>query len=230
MSLDKRPVLVSKSRNDDSPMRKTDQVNLARVSPEERARIKRTFSALEKRGVRAFFAADRKSALAVLLQHLPRGAAVAHGSSTTLHEIGLVDYLSRPQCGYRYLNTEWLIESDPGSRARLRARRSLESEYFLGSVQALCETGEAIGVDASGSRQAFYVYGPPHVIWVCGLNKLVPTLADGLRRVREVALPLEDRRIKQAGGWGSQIGKLVIYESEQPGRITLILVRQSLGF
>lgn len=203
---------------------------MKRINPEERARIKRTFSALEKRGVRALFAAERKSALAVLLQCLPHGAAVAHGGSTTLHEIGLVDHLSRPECGYRYLNIEWMIANEPEARVQLRARSLLEAGYFLGSVQALCETGEVVGADASGSQQAAYVYGPPHVIWVCGLNKLVPTLADGLRRVHEVALPLEDRRIKQAGGKGSHIGKLVIYENEQPGRITLILVGQSLGF
>jgi hypothetical protein len=206
-------------------------MNLQQVSIEDRARIKRTFSALKKRGVRAFFATDRKAALAALLQqHLPRGAKVAHGSSTTLHEIGLVDYLSQPDCGYRYLNAEWQIENDPESNVRPRARLSIDSEYFLGSVQAVCETGEVIGADAIGSRQAFYIYGPPHVIWVCGLNKLVPTLADGLRRVREVALPLEDQRIKRAGGEGSRIGKLVIYENEQPGRTALILVGQSLGF
>ncbi len=211
-------------------MSERDQVNLERVNPEERARIKRTFSALEKRGVRALFAADRKSALAALLQLLPSGAAVAHGSSTTLREIGLVDYLSQPDCGYRYLNIEWLTEYNPERRESTHAKILFESEYFIGSMQALCETGEAIGADSSGSRQAFYVFGPPHVIWVCGLNKLVPTLADGLRRVREVALPLEDRRVKQVGGEGSRIGKLVIYENERPGRITLILVGQSLGF
>jgi hypothetical protein len=87
-----------------------------------------------------------------------------------------------------------------------------------------------IGADRGGSRQAFYIYGPPNVIWVAGLNKLVPTLDDGLRRLQEVALPLEDQRVKQTGGAGSYIGKLVIYERERPGRITLVLVGESLGF
>ena len=45
-----------------------------------------------------------------------------------------------------------------------------------------------------------------------------------------VALPLEDRGSKQRGGKGSRIGKLVVYEYEQPGRISLILVGQSLGY
>ena len=85
------------------------------------------------------------------------------------------------------MNAEWRAESDPGKRARLRAKLSLDSDYYLGSVQAIYETGEVLGADSSGSRQAFYVYGPPHVIWVAGINKLVSTLPDGFRRVREVA-------------------------------------------
>jgi len=87
-----------------------------------------------------------------------------------------------------------------------------------------------IAADASGSRQAFYVYGPSHVIWVAGINKLVPTVEAGIRRVREVALPLESERMRRGGGTGSSIGKLVVYERERPGRTTLILVGENLGF
>ncbi len=194
------------------------------------ARIERTFVALEARGFRALFVADRNEALAKVLGLIPKGSAVAHGTSTTLIEIGLVDLLRKPDSGYRYLNLDWQAEDDAERRRRLRANRSVESDYFLGSVQAICETGEVIGADASGSRQAFYAYGPPHVIWVAGINKLVPDLEAGLRRVRGVALPQEDRRMKSVGAKGSYVGKLVIYERENPGRITLILVGESLGF
>jgi len=195
-----------------------------------RARVERTFAALEERGVHAVFASDGKAALETVLGIIPMGSAVAHGTSTTLQQMGLVDHLKQPKSGYRYLNLEWQAENDATLRSRLRGRLSLESDYFLGSVQAICETGEVIGADASGSRQAFYTFGPPHVIWVAGMNKFVSTMEDGLRRVREVALPQEDRRMKQTGAPGSYIGKLVIYERERPGRITLVLVGESMGF
>lgn len=176
------------------------------------------------------FARDRREALTTVLRMIPKGALVAHGTSTTLVEIGFVDLLKRPDSGYRYLNAEWQVEKDAAKRARLRARLSVESEYYLGGVQAICETGEVLGADASGSRQAFYTYGPPHVIWVAGVNKLVADADAGVRRVREVALPLEDKRIRSAGGGGSFVGKLVFYERERPGRITLVLVGETLGF
>jgi L-lactate utilization protein LutB len=200
------------------------------LGPEERTRIERTFAALEERGVRALFVADRRAALEQVLNLIPRGASIAHGKSTTLEEIGLVDYLSQANPGYRYLNAEWLAEHDAERRSRMRASLSLGSDYFLGGVQAICETGEVVCVDATGSRQAFYVYGPPHVIWVAGTNKLVPTLDDGVRRARDIALPLEDQRIRRGGGPGSFVGKLVVYERERPGRIGLMLVGESLGF
>lgn len=205
-------------------------MSLETLGPEERARVDRTFEALRTRGVEPLFAKDRREALATVLARIPAGSAVAHGTSTTLIEIGFVDRMKAPDSPYRYRNAEWTRENDAARRGRLRATLSLEADWYLGSVQAVCETGEVVGADATGSRQAFYVYGPPHVLWVAGINKLVPDLEAGMRRVREVALPLEDKRMKAAGASGSSIGKLVVYERERPGRITLVLVGEALGF
>lgn len=201
-----------------------------RLPAEERGRIERTFAAPRPRGVDPVFVANRNEALANILARIPKGANVAHGSSTTLTQVGFVGYMRRPDSEYRYLNAEWTKENDPANRARLRARPTMEADYYLGSVQAICETGEVIAADAGGSRQVGYVYGPPHVIWVAGTNKLVPTVEAGLRRLREVALPLEDQRMKDVGAPGSNIGKIVIYERERPGRISLVLVGEALGF
>jgi len=198
--------------------------------PIDQVRIERVFAALKERGIAPILVDSGKGALSTILSLIPEGSSVAHGHSTTLEEIGFVDYIKREDSGYRYLNAEWLRENDASARARLRGRLSIEADYFLGSVSAICETGEAIAADAGGSRQAFYVFGPPHVIWVVGVNKIVPTLEEGIRRLREVALPREDRRMKESGGKGSFIGKMVIFERERPGRITLVLVKEKLGY
>ncbi len=196
----------------------------------ERARVERTFAALRARGVEPVFVRDRAAALAKVLEMLPKHGLISHGTSATLIEIGLVDDLKRPDCGYRYGNSAWQAEPDAAKRGRTRARITAESDAFLGGVQAICETGEVVCADATGSRQAGYVYGPPLVIWVAGVNKLVASLEDGLRRIREVALPQEDARMKQAGAAGSYVGKLVIYERERPDRLHLVLVGEKLGF
>ncbi|HYM41082.1 MAG TPA: lactate utilization protein, partial [Thermoplasmata archaeon] len=176
------------------------------------------------------FVPDRSAALAKVLGMLPKGGLVCHGASATLQEIGLVDALTAQDSGVRYGNLEWQAEPEMAKRMRLRARLTAESDVFLGSVQAICETGEVVSADATGSRQAGYIFGPPKIIWVAGMNKLVPTLDDGIRRLREVALPQEDARMKRTGAPGSYVGKLVIYERERPGRIHLVLVGESLGF
>src|SRR2546425_10658877 len=195
-----------------------------------RMRIERTFSALRERGITPIFVLDRRAALDELRKLIPKGAAVAHGSSTTLQEIGFIDHLKDVTSEYRYLNPEWQAEHDPTRRARIRAKLSVEADYFLGSVQTISQQGEGIAADASGSRPAFYVDGPSHVIWVAGINKLVPTVEAGIRRGREVALPRESERGRRGGGTGGYIGKLVVYERERPGRTTLILGGENLGF
>jgi L-lactate utilization protein LutB len=212
------------------PLEKHPHPDLEGLEPEERSRIERTFAALLSRGVEPTFVADRQAALTKVLDMIPSGSLVAHGTSATLAEIGLIDVMKAPGSGFRYGNLEWLAEADVAKRMRLRARITAGADVFLGSVQAICETGEVVCADASGSRQAGYLFGPPRVIWVAGVNKLVATLEDGLRRLREVALPLEDARMKKAGAPGSYVGKLVIYERERPGRISLVLVGEALGY
>lgn len=204
--------------------------NLETLPPDDRARVERTFAALRERGVEPRFVPDRRAALAAVLSLLPKGGLVSHGTSTTLIEIGLVDALKAPDSSFRYGNAEWQAEDDPMRRGRVRARVTAESDVFLGSVQAVCETGEVVAADATGSRQMGYVYGPPKVIWVAGMNKLVPDMATALRRLHEIALPLEDARMRRAGAPGSSIGKIVLYERETPGRIALVLVGEKLGF
>ncbi len=200
------------------------------LPPQDRARIERTFAALRERGVEPVFVPNRAAAKAKVLAMLPKGSLVAHGTSTTLIEIGLVDALRSPDAGVRYGNLEWMAEPDAAKRLRARARITAASDVFLGSVQAICETGEVIAADASGSRQAGYIFGPSKVIWVAGTNKLVPSVEAGLRRLREVALPQEDARMRKAGAAGSFIGKIVVYERERPGRVHLVLVGETLGF
>ena len=57
------------------------------------------------------------------------------------------------------------------------------------------------------------------------------TLEDGLRRIREYSLPLESARTKVVYGQASAVNKLLIVGGEaHPGRITIVLVKQLLGF
>ena len=125
-----------------------------------------------------------------------------------------------------------MSEKDPAKQRSLRVMAT-GAEYFIGSVQAVAETGEVVVVSASGSQIPAYAFNARNIVWVVGTQKIVPSLEEALRRVREHALPLESARMKTQGFPGSIIGKILILEREVPqlGRnLTMILVNQKLGF
>lgn len=192
--------------------------------------IARTVEAIKERGMEALVVEGKAAALAKLKELIPAGASVMEGSSTTLDEVGFTDYLKSGRHPYKNLKEAIVAEKDQAKQARLRAQATL-ADYFLGSVQAVTHDGVVISCDASGSRTGPYSFGPGKVILVAGVNKLVPTAEDGLRRIREHCVPLEDQRMKKVGYPGTTLARILITEHELfRGRTTLILVKEKLGF
>ncbi|MBO0784417.1 MAG: LUD domain-containing protein, partial [Ktedonobacteraceae bacterium] len=104
-------------------------------------------------------------------------------------------------------------------------------DVLVGSVQAITEAGEVLIASASGSQLSAAACGAGKVLWVVGTHKLVGTLSDGLRRIRHYCLPLESERAQHAYGQPSAINKLLtIHAEHESGRITIVLVKQQLGF
>jgi len=193
--------------------------------------VKKVMEAVKPRGISPEFVNTKEDALERLTELIPSGAEVNTGLSTTLKEIGFVDLLKSGKHAWKNWKEIILAEKDEAKQMELR-RRSVLSEYFLGSVHAIAETGELVIASGSGSQLPAYVYTSNNVIWVAGTQKIVPTLNDAIKRVREYSLPLEDARMKREGYPGSTIGKLLIFEREiDPDRkLTLILVNEKLGF
>jgi hypothetical protein len=201
------------------------------VEQADQAVVRNTSAALEGRGFHIEFLNNKAEALERLKNFIPSGAEVMTGSSTTLKEIGFVEFLSSGKHPWNNLKEKIVSETDLKKQAELR-KKSLTAEYFLGSVHAVTQSGQVIIASATGSQLSSYVYASNNVIWVVGTQKIVPNLDEGLRRIREYVLPLEDQRMKQAGFRGSTIAKILIYEKETlPFRkITLIFVNEKLGF
>ena len=193
--------------------------------------IKRTIEALKVRAVQVEFLPSKEEALKRLLALIPSGAEVMTGSSTTLQQIGFVDLLKSGNHPWKNLKEAITKEKDPAKQMELR-KKSTTSEYFLGSVHAVTQAGQVITASNTGSQLPSYAYSSNHVIWIVGAQKIVLNLAEGLQRIQEYCLPLEDNRMKQAGLKGSAIGKILIFEREAlPNRrITLIFVNEKLGF
>jgi L-lactate utilization protein LutC len=197
-----------------------------------RETVDRTITALKSRGISAELAPNRREALELVTRLIPAGAELMTASSKTLDQIGFLALLKSGEYHWTSQNDVMSAEKDPAKRAELR-RRNVNVDYFLGSVHAISETGETIVASASGSQIPSYAFTSKNVIWVAGTQKIVPSLEEGLRRVRGHSLNLEIARMKSLGFPGSMITKILIVEREpaQLGRkVSMILVNEKLGF
>jgi L-lactate utilization protein LutB len=208
----------------------------AQVDPEKWNRLPsdsevvQTVEAIGRRGIAVVRAKNGKIALEILKDLIPPEAEVMYGSSTTLVEIGYDTYVNSDESRWKDLHRAIVAENDEEKRRELR-RKSVTADYFISGANAIARSGEIVACDKSGSRVGAWPNGAAHLIIVSGTNKIAPTLDHALRRVWEYACPLENVRAKRAYGAPSQIGKCVILANEEiEGRVTLILIDESLGY
>jgi hypothetical protein len=195
--------------------------------------IHRAVESVKARGIHTETVDTKEAALERVQALIPPGCVVMTGGSVTLREIGFEEILISGNHPWRNFKADLLAEKDPVKQSIMRREGTL-AEFFLGSVNALAETGELVFASGSGSQLPAYAYSSRNVIWVVGAQKITPTLEDALRRVREYVLPLEDQRQKSLGNKaGSRINRILIIEGEPAylrRNLTLILVNQVLGF
>lgn len=196
----------------------------------DKTTIEKTVEAIGSRNIGVILVDTAEEALRAIVDLIPEGGEVMHGTSTTLIEVGFDRVLKENPKGWQDYHAVITAENDTEKRHALR-RKSVAADYFLSGVQAIIESGEVVACDKTGSRTGAWPHAAAHLILVSGANKIVPTLDDAFRRCREVALPLEEQRARHVYGTGSYIGKYVILEREDTdGRITLVLIREPLGY
>jgi LUD domain len=192
-------------------------------------RVRRTAASLERRGMTVLHARDGAEAKRIVLGLIPDGAQVHHGASQTLEVTGITDAL---ETSGRYDPVRPRIWSmDRATQADEIRRLSAAPDVMLGSVHAVTETGSLLAASMGGSQLGPYVAGAGRVILVVGTQKIVADLDEGLRRIEEYSFPLEDARAQAAYGINSGVNKVLIINREVvPGRITVVLVDEVLGF
>jgi L-lactate utilization protein LutC len=104
-------------------------------------------------------------------------------------------------------------------------------DVIVGSAHAVTETGSLVVASASGSQLPGYAGAAMRAIWIVGAQKVVPDLSTALRRVEDHCQPLESARAQEAYGRPSAINRLLILNAEpSPGRGTVLLLREAIGF
>ena len=191
--------------------------------------ITRTVQALEAHGMRAVVFESGEEARNYVLDLIPSGAEVYNSPSRTLELIGLTEDIEH-STRFQSVRAQLLSLDRVTQRTEMR-KLGASPDVLVGSVHAITEQGEILIASAVGSQLGPAASGAGMVIWVVGTQKLVRTLEAGFRRIREYSLPLERERTQRVYGQVSAINKLLIVSGEAyPGRITIVLVKQNLGF
>ncbi len=194
--------------------------------------LQKTTQALQEKGYVVDVVKTGAEALEKIKMLIPENASVMNGSSVTLETIGFVDYLKSDQHRWNNLHAAIVAEQDPAKQAHLRKQAEL-SDYYLGSVHALVETGEFVIASNTGSQLPHVVYTSPNLIFVVSTKKIVADLTNAMNRLHEYIMPLEDQHMKEKYNVGTAANKVLIFNGENPmfqRKINFILVEESLGF
>lgn len=191
--------------------------------------IESTIAALRNNNIEAFLVENRHEANRKLFELLPEKAEVMNMTSETLKAIDAVNEILESG-EYHAVRNELNTLDRKTDDVKMRKLGSAP-EWVVGSVHAVTEDGHVLIASMRGSQLPAYAYGSRRVIWVVGAQKIVKDIGEGMRRIYEHSLPLENERIKKSAGVSSAVNKILIFNREvTPGRVTMILVNEVLGF
>jgi len=199
------------------------------TDPAPAQRLERAAEALNAHGFTVEILDDAAAARARVRDLIPEGASVFTAASETLRLSGIDEDIN---ASGRYEAVKPRVLAMDRVAAADDFRRLLASpDVVIGSVAALTETGSLVAASGSGSQLPAYSGGAGRAIWIVGAQKVVPDLGTALRRVEDHALPLESARTREAYGWPSAVNRLLILNAEpRPGRATVLLLREAIGF
>jgi hypothetical protein len=191
--------------------------------------IERTVQALKANGIEALVAVNAEEARQLFFERVPAGAEVFLGASVTLETLGITDEIDSSG-RYNALRPK-MRAMDRATQGREIRKLGAGPDYAAGSVHAVTETGQVLIASNSGSQLGPYVSGAGKVIWVVGAQKLVRNLEEGMRRIEEYIVPREEVHMQQLYNAHTYPSKILVVNREiKPGRITMIIVREELGF
>ena len=202
-------------------------------------RCQLAIATLKANGFEVIYADNSQEALEKTLSFIPKDATVGIGGSVTVREIGLVEALERQG---NTIFADWGKPLELEEKLRKR-RAGLTSDVYLTSSNAITLHGQLVNIDGTGNRVSAMIFGPKKTIIIAGANKLVDTLDEAFARVRNIAGPLNGRRLNlktpcaltgQCNNCDSpdRMCKVSVVIEKRPALsdITIILVGESLGY
>ena len=173
--------------------------------------IDETIKNLKARGFDACYFDKSQDAVSYLTSSL-KGETIGFGGSMTLEALNLFKLLSENNSVFSHWSQEPID-------AR---KKSSEAEVYITSANAVAQTGEIINIDGTGNRVASTLFGKKKVYIIVGVNKIAEDYDKALWRARNVASPLNARRLNK--NTPCVKGELRCYDCKSPERICRALV------
>ncbi len=199
---------------------------------------KHVIANLKKRGMEGYYCATGREAADLAMSLMEDHSTVAWGGSMTLSESGMMDALRASD----HTLIDRMTAKTPEERKEIYARTVMSDYYFM-STNAITYEGELVNIDGNGNRVACLIHGPSHVIILAGMNKLASDVESAVKRVHECAAPPNGVRLHtntpcaKTGVCGMCLSPdcmccdtVVVRMSRTPGRIKVILIGESLGY
>lgn len=173
-------------------------------------KIKKTILALQRNNMKGYFVQDPDELIELLGTLIQPGERVGCGDSITLEETGVFEYL-------RNGSFTFYDKHEPGltsAEKRQLYLKNFDAETFITGTNAVTIDGKLYNIDGNGSRVAPMLYGPRQVLVVIGTNKLVDDIEDGIDRTRQIAAPLDAKRLNKTTPC-VKLGKCIDCKHEQ---------------
>ena len=191
--------------------------------------IKRTAQALEANGIKTLIAENAEDARRLFFELVPDEAEVFLGASVTLETLGIQNEIDKS--GRFDALRPKMFAMNRETQGREIRKLVGARDYAAGSVHAVTEDGHVLIASNTGSQLGAYATSAGKVIWVVGAQKLVKDLNEGMKRIEEYVVPLEEEHMQTLYKASTAVSKLLIINREiRPGRITMIIVKEKIGF
>jgi len=190
----------------------------------------------KKHGFEVIFVSNKEEAMGVAMSFIKPGMRVGLGGSTSVAQIGLLEYVTSLQDITLFNQYEKGISMEENTHRR---RQGILSDLYICGTNALTRDGALVNADGSGNRVAAQIFGPKKVLIIAGKNKIVENVEEGFKRIQEVASPLNIARMNNTAiAMGKEprynlnnIGNKFAYiNGDEEGRTTIIIVDEDLGF
>jgi len=201
-------------------------------------KIEKLIANFQLRNIEVIYVDALQCAINEILYLVPTDVSVGIGHSATLQKMDITKTLS--DRGNTVFDKELAKNKE---ECKVLKKKALLADWYITGSNAISVDGRIVNVDHSGNRVAAITFGPDNVIIVVGVNKIVDIWEEAIKRVKNIACPLNAKmagfnppcvklnKCMDCTSTERVCNSLSIIEGQSvKGRIKVFIVNEDLGF